>query len=119
MNLSWARNFTGSLKIVHYDDLVQHLEAVLRSILEFLEFPINEVSENKAICSILRQTTRQFFFSLYFKFVLRCMLVFTEVYFAKKRGYFSSQKTYSFIRSIYTGNASDVGRTKALCLSNT
>lgn len=43
MNLSWARNFTGSLKIVHYNDLVQHLEAVLRSILEFLEIPINEV----------------------------------------------------------------------------
>lgn len=44
MNLSWARNFTGSLKVVHYDDLVQKLEVVLRNILEFLEFPINEVN---------------------------------------------------------------------------
>lgn len=44
MNLSWTRNFTGSLKIVHYEDLLQKLEVVLRNILEFLEFPINEVN---------------------------------------------------------------------------
>lgn len=49
MNLSWARNFTGSLKIVHYDDLVQGLEVILRSILEFLEFPINEVNQIKLV----------------------------------------------------------------------
>lgn len=58
MNLSWARNFTGSLKIVYYDDLVQRLEVVLRSILEFLEFPINEVSGNKffLLCKFLAST---------------------------------------------------------------
>lgn len=42
MNLSWARNFTGSIKVVFYDDLVQHTERELRSILDFLEFPVNE-----------------------------------------------------------------------------
>ncbi|TDG39301.1 hypothetical protein AWZ03_014277 [Drosophila navojoa] len=42
MNLSWARNFTGSIKVVFYDDLVQHTERELRRILEFLEFPVNE-----------------------------------------------------------------------------
>lgn len=44
MNLNWARNFTGNVKIVFYDDLVNNLEPVLRSILEFLQFPIDEVS---------------------------------------------------------------------------
>lgn len=43
MNLNWARNFTGSVKVVFYDDLVNNIEPVLRSILEFLEFPIDEV----------------------------------------------------------------------------
>lgn len=42
MNLSWARNFTGSIKVVFYDDLVQHTERELRHILEFLEYPVNE-----------------------------------------------------------------------------
>ncbi|KAH8416620.1 hypothetical protein KR222_011414 [Zaprionus bogoriensis] len=42
MNLSWARNFTGSIKVVFYDDLVQHTERELRSILDFLEFPVDE-----------------------------------------------------------------------------
>ncbi|ALC49746.1 CG9164 [Drosophila busckii] len=42
MNLSWARNFTGSIKVVFYDDLVHQTERELRGILEFLEFPVNE-----------------------------------------------------------------------------
>lgn len=44
MNLNWAKNFTGNLKIVFYEDLVHNLEPVLRSILEFLRFPIDEAS---------------------------------------------------------------------------
>ncbi|KAL9872781.1 WSCD family member CG9164 isoform X2 [Glossina fuscipes] len=42
MNINWARNFTGNIKIIFYEDLVNKLEPVLRNILEFLEFPINE-----------------------------------------------------------------------------
>lgn len=42
MNLSWARNFSGSLKIVYYDDLVADVEGILREILSFLNYPIDE-----------------------------------------------------------------------------
>ncbi|CAD7087631.1 unnamed protein product [Hermetia illucens] len=42
MNLSWARNFTGRLKIIYYDDLVADVESALREILSFLNFPIDE-----------------------------------------------------------------------------
>ncbi|KAH8388106.1 hypothetical protein KR093_011798 [Drosophila rubida] len=52
MNLSWARNFTGSIKVVFYDDLVQHTERELRSILDFLEYP---VSEPLMRCALLRK----------------------------------------------------------------
>ncbi|XP_016953211.1 WSCD family member CG9164 [Drosophila biarmipes] len=52
MNLSWARNFTGSIKVVFYDDLVQHTERELRSILEFLQFPVNEQLMR---CAIMRK----------------------------------------------------------------
>lgn len=41
-NLSWARDFSGSIKVVFYEDLVGNLEVTLRGILNFLEFPINE-----------------------------------------------------------------------------
>ena len=44
MNLNWARNFTGNVKVVFYDDLLDNLEQVIRDILIFLEFPVNEVS---------------------------------------------------------------------------
>ncbi|XP_017074492.1 WSCD family member CG9164 [Drosophila eugracilis] len=52
MNLSWARNFTGSIKVVFYDDLVHHTERELRSILEFLQFPVNEQLMR---CAIMRK----------------------------------------------------------------
>ncbi|XP_060663948.1 WSCD family member CG9164 [Drosophila nasuta] len=52
MNLSWARNFTGSIKVVFYDDLVHHTERELRNILDFLEFP---VSEQLMRCAIMRK----------------------------------------------------------------
>eukprot|EP00099_Drosophila_melanogaster_P017116 NP_573021.1 uncharacterized protein Dmel_CG9164, isoform D [Drosophila melanogaster] len=52
MNLSWARNFTGSIKVVFYDDLVHHTERELRSILDFLQFPINEQLMR---CAIMRK----------------------------------------------------------------
>ncbi|XP_055606932.1 WSCD family member AAEL009094 [Uranotaenia lowii] len=41
-NLSWAKNFTGEVKLIFYDDLVENVEATLRSILKFLRFPIDE-----------------------------------------------------------------------------
>ncbi|XP_034123459.1 WSCD family member GA21586 isoform X4 [Drosophila guanche] len=52
MNLSWARNFTGSIKVVFYDDLVHHTERELRSILDFLQFPVDETLLR---CAILRK----------------------------------------------------------------
>ncbi|KAH8298687.1 hypothetical protein KR044_008582 [Drosophila immigrans] len=52
MNLSWARNFTGSIKVVFYDDLVHQTERELRSILDFLEFPVNEPLMR---CAIMRK----------------------------------------------------------------
>lgn len=42
-NLSWAKNFTGEVKLVFYDDLVENVEGTLRSVLKFLKFPINDV----------------------------------------------------------------------------
>ncbi|KAH8419860.1 hypothetical protein KR009_003291 [Drosophila setifemur] len=52
MNLSWARNFTGSIKVVFYDDLVHHTERELRSILDFLQFPVDEQLMR---CAIIRK----------------------------------------------------------------
>lgn len=44
MNLQWAKNFTGDVHIVYFEDLVNNVDGALRGILEFLNFPINEVS---------------------------------------------------------------------------
>ncbi|XP_058974515.1 WSCD family member CG9164-like [Musca domestica] len=52
MNLNWAKNFTGNVKIVFYDDLVNNVESVLRSILDFLEFPIDE---HLLKCALMRK----------------------------------------------------------------
>lgn len=46
MNLQWAKNFTGDIHIVYFDELVDNVDGTLRGILEFLNFPINEVSES-------------------------------------------------------------------------
>lgn len=45
MNLDWAKNFTGELKIIFYDDLVKNVEESLRDILRFINYDINEVSK--------------------------------------------------------------------------
>lgn len=44
MNLQWAKNFTGDVHIVYYDDLVEDVNLTLRGILKFLNFPVNQVS---------------------------------------------------------------------------
>lgn len=44
MNLQWARNFTGDVHIVYYDDLVENVNGTLRSIMKFIDFPINQVN---------------------------------------------------------------------------
>ncbi|XP_037939203.1 WSCD family member CG9164 [Teleopsis dalmanni] len=49
MNISWARNFTGQVKVVFYDDLVNEIKNILREILTFLEYPINESLLNCAV----------------------------------------------------------------------
>lgn len=43
MNIQWATNFTGAVQIIYYDDMVEDVEGTLRNILQFIEFPINEV----------------------------------------------------------------------------
>ncbi|XP_055844365.1 WSCD family member CG9164 [Episyrphus balteatus] len=52
MNLGWARFFTGDLLIVYYDDLVANSEKILREILSFLEFPIEE---SLMSCALIRK----------------------------------------------------------------
>uniref|UniRef100_A0A8D8IN39 WSCD family member AAEL009094 n=1 Tax=Culex pipiens TaxID=7175 RepID=A0A8D8IN39_CULPI len=51
-NLSWAKNFTGEVKLVFYDDLVENVEGTLRSILKFLKFPVNE---ELLACALMRK----------------------------------------------------------------
>lgn len=41
-NLAWAKDFTGRLKIVYYEDLLTNLELTLREILIFLGQDVNE-----------------------------------------------------------------------------
>lgn len=42
-NLAWAKNFTGDTLVVFYDKLVDDVEGTLRTILKFINFPIDEV----------------------------------------------------------------------------
>ncbi|EAT39064.1 AAEL009094-PA [Aedes aegypti] len=51
-NLSWAKNFTGDVKLVFYDDLVENVEGTLRSILKFLNFPVND---ELLACALMRK----------------------------------------------------------------
>lgn len=51
-NLSWAKNFTGEVKLIFYDDLVENVEGTLRSILKFLKFPIND---ELLACALMRK----------------------------------------------------------------
>lgn len=52
MNLGWSRFFTGDLLIVYYDELVANTEKILREILNFLEFPIEE---SLMSCTLIRK----------------------------------------------------------------
>lgn len=40
MNLDWLYNFTGPTHVIFYEQLVENTEHTLRSILEFMEVPI-------------------------------------------------------------------------------
>jgi hypothetical protein len=51
-NLSWAKNFTGDIKLIFYDDLVENVEGTVRDVLKFLEFPINE---EQLQCALMRR----------------------------------------------------------------
>lgn len=42
-NLAWAKNFTGDILIVYYDQLVDDVEGTLRDILKFIDFSVDEV----------------------------------------------------------------------------
>lgn len=43
MNVAWAKGFTGDVKIVYYNDLIENLETRLREIINFINYPIDEV----------------------------------------------------------------------------
>uniref|UniRef100_A0A182KGN2 Sulfotransferase domain-containing protein n=1 Tax=Anopheles christyi TaxID=43041 RepID=A0A182KGN2_9DIPT len=51
-NLSWAKNFTGEVKLVFYDDLVENVEGTLRSILKFLN---HSTDEELLACALMRK----------------------------------------------------------------
>ncbi|XP_053680287.1 WSCD family member AGAP003962 [Anopheles nili] len=51
-NLSWAKNFTGEVKLVFYDDLVENVEGTLRSILKFLNY---STEEELLACALMRK----------------------------------------------------------------
>lgn len=59
MNLQWARNYTGNLHIVYYDDLVENVNGTLRSILKFIDFPINQVNSLFTVSPIPRTIISQ------------------------------------------------------------
>lgn len=44
MNVAWAKSFEGDVKIVYYNDLIENLEPRLREIVNFIKYPIDEVS---------------------------------------------------------------------------
>lgn len=52
MNLEWVRNFTGEVKIVFYDELVNDVEKILRDILNFIQRPIEE---SLLSCALIRK----------------------------------------------------------------
>jgi hypothetical protein len=41
-NYFWGLNFTGDVLIVYYEDLVDNVEKILRDILNFINYPIDE-----------------------------------------------------------------------------
>lgn len=45
MNLQWAKNFTGDVHIVYYDDLVDNVDGTMRDILKFLNFKYDKVRQ--------------------------------------------------------------------------
>lgn len=49
MNLQWARNFTGEVHIVYYDDLVGSTGDTMKGILEFIKWPIEQVSDQSGL----------------------------------------------------------------------
>uniref|UniRef100_A0A1B0CIB8 Putative beta-16-n-acetylglucosaminyltransferase n=1 Tax=Lutzomyia longipalpis TaxID=7200 RepID=A0A1B0CIB8_LUTLO len=52
MNVGWAKNFTGPIKIIFYDKLVDDVEGTLRDVLHFLKWPIDE---NLFSCAMSRK----------------------------------------------------------------
>lgn len=51
-NLDWLWNFTGPTHIILYEELVSHLERTLRSLIHFLELPLDE---EELRCALLRR----------------------------------------------------------------
>lgn len=81
-NLAWAKNFTGDLCIVFYDQLVDDVEGTIRGILKFVHFPVNEVMSavpHKA--RVPKSNT-----NLFLQDLLQCALLRQEgIYRRKKR----------------------------------
>lgn len=51
-NLDWLHNFTGPTHIIFYEQLVKNVENTLRTVLDFLEYPI---SDSLFQCAMARQ----------------------------------------------------------------
>lgn len=52
INLDWLYNFSGPTHVLFYEHLIENVEDSLRSMLEFLEVPIDE---NLLKCALERQ----------------------------------------------------------------
>lgn len=51
-NLDWLKNFSGPTHVIFYEQLVENVENTLRSVLEFLQFPVNP---GQLKCAVDRQ----------------------------------------------------------------
>lgn len=51
-NLDWLQNFTGPTHVIFYEQLVENVEHTLKSVVEFLDIPIDRSLLN---CALERQ----------------------------------------------------------------
>jgi Sulfotransferase domain len=95
-NLAWGLKFHGPKKIIFYDHLVEKVEQTIREMLQFLEFPIDEVRPS---LNALSKTVESKF---------QCMSIpgTASMRHGTQRGNLSSQEATTALRSVHTGHAS-------------
>lgn len=92
MNLQWAKNFTGDVHIVYYDDLVDNVDGTLRDILHFLSFPIDKVRQRIDMC--FYQSTRELIDNIDWGHSITCWLLFLVFWFWICFDFVSYVRTY-------------------------